>query len=155
MEGAARRTGGWMCIEPLEVTAMVARTAVLIALLVVGMMVLQGCSKPVPKEEPPAAANLAAPEAPGTPTAANEEAAPANGEAAGEAKTETASADGKALYETKCAKCHDLKAASSEPGDQAHWDELVKEMQAKKADWISDDEATQIAEYCAATYPKK
>jgi cytochrome c5 len=130
------------------------RLAVILSLLVAAVLALHGCPKPTP-QEPSQNASAIGPGTPGeTPEpVANEEAAPANEAEDSEAAPET-SANAKALFETKCSKCHKLEKATSEPGDKAHWDELVKEMQAKKAGWISDAEAAQIAGHCAGQYPK-
>ncbi len=89
-----------------------------------------GCAKQEPpKTEAPAAPAAAAPAAP--------------------------SADGKALFETKCGVCHGIDRATSRSETKEMWTSLVKEMQGRKAGWISDAEATQIIDYLAAEHGKK
>ena len=89
-----------------------------------------GCAK----QEPP---KPAAPEAP----AATAPAAPA--------------ADGKALFDAKCGVCHGLDRATARTETKEKWASIVKEMQGKKADWISDAEASKISDYLAAEHGKK
>jgi len=89
-----------------------------------------GCAK----QEPPKS------EAPAAPAAATP-AAPA--------------ADGKTLFEAKCSGCHGLDRPAALKETKEKWAGIVKEMQAKKADWISDAEASKIVDYLAAQYGKK
>src|SRR5512135_512294 len=92
-----------------------------------------GCAK----QEPPK------PEAPAAPTApaAAPPAAPV--------------ADGKTLFEAKCSVCHGLDRPAALKETKEKWADIVKEMQGKKADWISDAEASKIVDYLAAQYGKK
>ena len=90
-----------------------------------------GCAK---KEPPP-------PAAPAAPPVAAAPAAPA--------------ADGKTLFETKCSVCHGTDRATSRKETKEKWASIVKEMQGKKADWISDAEAAKIVDYLAADHGKK
>lgn len=109
-----------------------------------------GCSKseaPKPEAPPaPAAAPAPAPEtaapasAPGTP------AAPAAGGAA---------AEGKVLFEQKCGVCHDLARAADRKETRENWAGIVKDMQGKKAGWISDAEASRILDFLVAEHGKK
>jgi cytochrome c5 len=92
-----------------------------------------GCAK----QEPPQPAAPAAPAA--VPAAAP--AAPA--------------ADGKTLFDTKCGVCHGLDRAAIRHETKEKWVSIVKEMQEKKADWISDAEASKIVDYLAAEHGKK
>jgi cytochrome c5 len=94
-----------------------------------------GCSKSeAPKQEAPPAAPAAAP------------AAPAAGGAV---------ADGKALFEQKCSVCHELTRATSRAETKEGWAKIVKDMQSKKADWISDADAAKIVDFLAAEHGKK
>ena len=89
-----------------------------------------GCAK----QEPPKPAAPAAP-------AAAAPAAPA--------------ADGKSIFESKCSVCHGLDRAAIRHETKEKWVSIVKEMQGKKADWISDAEAAKIVEFLAAEHGKK
>jgi len=106
------------------------RTVVLIAVSVMLLAFAIGCAK----QEPPK------PAAPAVPAAAAP-AAPA--------------ADGKALFEAKCGVCHGLDRAATRTETKEQWASFVKEMQGKKADWISDAEASKIVDYLTAEHGKK
>ena len=100
-----------------------------IVLIVVSVMLLAlaiGCAK----QEPPKPAAPAAPAA-----------APV--------------ADGKTLFDTKCSVCHGIDRATARTETKEKWASIVKEMQGKKADWISDAEAAKIVDYLAAEHGKK
>ena len=97
---------------------------------VVSMMLLAfaiGCAK---QEPPKPAAPVAAPAA-----------APA--------------ADGKTLFDTKCSVCHGLDRATARRESKEKWMNIVKDMQGKKADWISDADLSKIVDYLAAEHGKK
>ncbi len=90
-----------------------------------------GCAKK--KEEPkPPAPSLTPPAAPGDPVA-----------------------EGMVIFGQKCGVCHGVDRAISRTETKAKWAEIVKSMQEKKADWISDAEAAKIVEFLAAKYGKK
>ena len=102
-----------------------------VVLCVLSLLVLSlaiGCSKQeAPKPAAPAAA------------------APASGGAA----------DGKTLFDQKCSVCHPLDRATVRKESRDKWVSIVKDMQGKKADWISDPEAAKIIEFLTAEYGKK
>ncbi len=101
-----------------------------VVLSVVSVMLLAfaiGCAK----QEPPK------PAAPAAPVAA----APA--------------ADGKTLFNTKCSVCHGLDRPTARKETKEKWASIVKEMQGKKADWISDADASKIVDYLALEHGKK
>jgi mono/diheme cytochrome c family protein len=64
-------------------------------------------------------------------------------------------ADGKTLFDAKCGVCHGVDRATARTETKEKWASIVKEMQGKKADWISDAEATKIVDYLAAEHGKK
>lgn len=109
------------------------RTSLLCLFSLLLLMVAAGCSKPeAPKQEAP-------------PPAAPAAAAPAAGGAA----------DGKSLFDQKCSVCHGLDRATARSESKEKWAEIVKTMQGKKADWISDTEAQKIVDYLASEHGKK
>jgi mono/diheme cytochrome c family protein len=110
------------------------RSVVLCVLSVMLLAFAIGCAK----QEPP---KTAAPAAPAAPAAA----APAAGGAA----------DGKALFEQKCSVCHGLDRATVRAETREKWASIIKDMQAKKADWISDADAAKILDYLVKEHGKK
>jgi mono/diheme cytochrome c family protein len=106
------------------------RSVVLIVLSVMLLVFAIGCAK----QEPPK------PAIPTTPAAAPPEAP---------------LADGKTLFETKCSVCHGIDRATARTETKEKWASIVKEMQGKKADWISDPEAAKVVEYLVLTHGKK
>jgi mono/diheme cytochrome c family protein len=66
-----------------------------------------------------------------------------------------AAAEGKALFEQKCGVCHGIDRATARHESKDKWAEIVKSMQGKKADWISDADASKIVEYLASEHGKK
>jgi cytochrome c5 len=94
-----------------------------------------GCAK----QEPPK---------PAAPAAAAPVAVPAAAPAA-------PAADGKSIFQTKCSVCHGLDRPTARNETKEKWASIVKEMQGKKADWISDVEAAKIVEYLVLTHGKK
>jgi mono/diheme cytochrome c family protein len=102
-----------------------------VVLCVLSLLVLSlaiGCSK---QEAPKPAAPAAAPAAAG------------------------GAADGKILFDQKCSVCHGLDRATARKEMKEKWASIVKEMQGKKADWITDADAAKIVDYLAAEYGKK
>ena len=63
--------------------------------------------------------------------------------------------DGKTLFDNKCGVCHGIDRATVRRETKEKWTGIVKEMQGKKADWISDAEAAKIIDYLAADHGKK
>ncbi len=63
--------------------------------------------------------------------------------------------EGKALFELKCSVCHGLDRATSRTETKEKWTEIVKTMQGKKADWITDADAAKVVEFLAAEHGKK
>lgn len=63
--------------------------------------------------------------------------------------------EGKALFEQKCSVCHGLDRATARTETREKWTSIVKEMQTKKADWISDVDAGKIVEFLSAEHGKK
>ena len=102
------------------------RSVVLIAVSVTLLAFAIGCAK----QEPPKPAAPAAPVA-----------APA--------------ADGKTLFDTKCGVCHGIDRATARTETKEKWASIVKDMQGKKADWISDADAAKIVDYLVAEHGKK
>ena len=102
------------------------RSVVLIAVSVMLLAFAIGCAK----QEPPKPAAPAAPVA-----------APA--------------ADGKTLFDNKCGVCHGIDRATARRESKEKWASIIKEMQGKKADWISDADAAKIVDYLAAEHGKK
>ena len=101
-----------------------------LVLVVVSVMLLAfaiGCGKQEPPK--PAAPAAAAPAAPAL--------------------------DGKTLFDNKCGVCHGIDRATIRAETKEKWVSIVKDMQGKKADWISDAEATKIVDYLAAEHGKK
>jgi len=107
------------------------RSGVLCVLSLLVLSLAIGCSKQeAPKPAAPAAAPVtAAPAAP--------------------------AADGKTLFDQKCSVCHPLDRATARKEMKEKWATIVKEMQGKKADWISDADAAKIVDYLAAEHGKK
>jgi mono/diheme cytochrome c family protein len=64
-------------------------------------------------------------------------------------------AEGKALFEQKCGVCHRLARATARQEAKEKWTEIVKAMQGKKADWISDADAAKIVEFLASEHGRK
>ena len=60
--------------------------------------------------------------------------------------------EGKAIFEQKCSACHGLDRATARTETKERWKEIIKEMQGKRADWISDDDAAKILDYLSSTY---
>jgi len=63
--------------------------------------------------------------------------------------------DGKTLFDNKCGVCHGIDRAAIRAETKEKWVSIVKDMQGKKADWISDVEAAKIVEFLVAEHGKK
>jgi len=105
------------------------RSVVLIALSVMLLAFAIGCAKQEPPKPAAPAAPVAAPAAP--------------------------AADGKTLFDNKCGVCHGIDRATARSETKEKWASIVKDMQGKKADWISDADAAKIVDYLAAEHGKK
>jgi mono/diheme cytochrome c family protein len=67
----------------------------------------------------------------------------------------SAAAEGKALFEQKCGVCHGLDRATARQETKESWSGIIKTMQGKKADWISDADGAKIVEFLASQHGKK
>ena len=103
------------------------RSLVLVVLSVMLLAFAIGCGKQEPPK--PAAPRRLAPAAPAS--------------------------DGKTLFDNKCGVCHGIDRATVRAETKEKWASIVKEMQGKKADWISDAEAAKIVEFLVAEHGKK
>jgi mono/diheme cytochrome c family protein len=63
--------------------------------------------------------------------------------------------DGEALFRQKCGVCHKTRIATSRNETKETWAGIVKTMQGKKDNWISDAQARKIVEYLSTEYGKK
>src|SRR3989304_4503588 len=66
-----------------------------------------------------------------------------------------AGAEGKTLFEQKWGVCHGIDRAAARQELKEKWTAIVKEMQGKKADWISDADPAKIGEFLASEHSKK
>jgi mono/diheme cytochrome c family protein len=105
------------------------RSVILIAVSVTLLAFAIGCAKQEPPKPAAPAASAAAPAAPAL--------------------------DGKALFDSKCGVCHGIDRATARKETKEKWASIVKDMQGKKADWISDAEAAKIVDYLTAEHVKK
>ncbi|NNF84779.1 MAG: photosystem P840 reaction-center cytochrome c-551 [Deltaproteobacteria bacterium] len=62
--------------------------------------------------------------------------------------------EGKTLFEQKCGVCHDLDRATARTETKEKWSTIIKEMQGKRADWITDDDAARVLDYLTSAYGK-
>jgi len=63
--------------------------------------------------------------------------------------------EGKDLFEQKCGVCHGIDRATARAETKEQWIAIVKNMQSKKADWISDADAEKIVEFLSAEHGKQ
>lgn len=101
------------------------RAGITFVLALIFTMFAMGCSKPEAPKAPPPAPAV------------------------------SAVAEGKALFEQKCGVCHGLDRSTARKEPKEKWVEIVKSMQGKKADWISDADAAKVVEFLAAEHGKK
>ena len=62
--------------------------------------------------------------------------------------------EGKVLFEQKCSVCHGLDRATARTETKEKWASIIKEMQGKKADWISDADSAKILEFLSSSHGK-
>ncbi|MGA7104468.1 MAG: cytochrome c [Candidatus Deferrimicrobiaceae bacterium] len=62
--------------------------------------------------------------------------------------------EGKAIFEQKCSVCHGLDRATARTETKDKWSAIIKEMQGKKAGWITDEEAARVLDYLTSAYGK-
>ena len=62
--------------------------------------------------------------------------------------------EGKTLFEQKCSVCHGLDRATARTETKEEWSAIIKEMQGKRADWITDEEAAKVLDYLTSAYGK-
>lgn len=62
--------------------------------------------------------------------------------------------EGKILFEQKCSVCHGLDRSTALAETREKWASIIQEMQGKKADWISDENAGKILEYLSSAHGK-
>jgi len=67
----------------------------------------------------------------------------------------TSVAEGKKLFDQKCGVCHDLARAADRKETRDGWVAIVKNMQGKKAGWISDADALKILDFLVAEHGRK
>jgi mono/diheme cytochrome c family protein len=94
------------------------RAAALLAGFLAATIPAVGCSRPEPPKQ----------EAPPAPAA-------------------SAAEEGKALFERKCSVCHGLDRITARAETKERWKELIRDMQGRRPDWISDAEADKILEH--------
>lgn len=61
----------------------------------------------------------------------------------------------KDLFQLRCVQCHDLQTTKKLNLSPKQWERLVLRERSKAITWISLDEAKDISDYLAKTYPKK
>ena len=62
--------------------------------------------------------------------------------------------EGKTLFEQKCGVCHGLDRATARTETKEKWASIIMEMQGKRADWISEDDAARVLDYLTSAYGK-
>jgi mono/diheme cytochrome c family protein len=60
---------------------------------------------------------------------------------------------GKALFESRCSTCHGLNMTETSKKDHKGWEATVERMVLAGAQ-LNEDQAKQVADYLAQTYPK-
>jgi cytochrome c5 len=61
----------------------------------------------------------------------------------------------KTLFNEKCGVCHSTRITTSRHETKEAWATIVKSMQGKKSNWISDAQAQKIVDYLSTEYGKK
>jgi mono/diheme cytochrome c family protein len=62
--------------------------------------------------------------------------------------------EGKILFEQKCSVCHGLDRSTALAEAREKWASIIRDMQGKKADWISNGDAEKILEYLSSAHGK-
>jgi mono/diheme cytochrome c family protein len=62
--------------------------------------------------------------------------------------------EGKVLFDQKCSVCHGLDRSTALAETREKWASIIRDMQVKKADWISDGDAGKILEYLSSVHGK-
>ena len=62
--------------------------------------------------------------------------------------------EGEGLFGQKWSGCDGLDRATARAAIKEKWASTIKEMQGKKADWISDADAAKILEYLSSAHGK-
>lgn len=62
--------------------------------------------------------------------------------------------EGKAVFEEKCGVCHGLDRATARTETKERWKEIIRDMQGRRADWITDEDAARILDYLTSEYGK-
>lgn len=63
--------------------------------------------------------------------------------------------EGKALFEQKCSVCHGLDRATARAESREKWESIIRNMQSKKADWISNEDAGKILDFLSTEHGQK
>lgn len=131
-----------------------------IIILLISVLVLQGCSNSVTETESPTAVPLPTVE-PSAPVFAPTEASsaqapePANTETAppvADTQVPSPAFDGETLILDRCTSCHSTSRITRESGSKEDWQQIVERM-IRSGAVLSEEEKTFLIDYLAETYP--